>query len=63
MPARPLNRPEIADLAERVRGVLAIVEADEMSATTAMTYWIQGRCRRFNKVAPLPVGQSRTGMM
>jgi hypothetical protein len=42
MAARPLTRGEIAELADRLRGLITMIEADEMSATTAMTYRVQG---------------------
>lgn len=42
VPDRPLNRREIADLADRLRGLIAMIETDEMSASTGMTYRIQG---------------------
>ena len=42
MPDRALNRREIADLADRLRGLLDMIEADEMSATTGMMYRVQG---------------------
>jgi hypothetical protein len=42
VPAHPLSRREIADLADRLRGLLEMIETDEMSATTAMTYRLEG---------------------
>jgi hypothetical protein len=42
VPDRALNRREIADLADRLRGLLDMIEADEMSATTGMMYRVQG---------------------
>jgi hypothetical protein len=42
MPAHALTRSEIAELADRLRGLIAMVDNGEMSATTAMTYRLQG---------------------
>jgi len=42
MPARPLTRGEIAELADRLWVLINMIDAGEMSATTAMTYRIQG---------------------
>ncbi|MGD0985401.1 MAG: hypothetical protein ABSA65_16555 [Acidimicrobiales bacterium] len=40
MPARPLTRGEIAELADRLWGLINMIDAGEMSATTAVTYRI-----------------------
>jgi hypothetical protein len=48
--ARPLNRREIAELADRLRALIAMIEADQMSATTAMTYRIQGAATALDAV-------------
>jgi hypothetical protein len=37
-----LTRGEIRELANRLRGLLDMVDAGEMSATTGMTYRVQG---------------------
>jgi hypothetical protein len=50
VPERHLNRREIADLADGFRGLLEMIEADEMSATTAMTYRIQGAVTALDNV-------------
>ncbi len=42
MPERPLNRREIAELADRLRGLMAMVDNGEMSASTATSYRMQG---------------------
>jgi hypothetical protein len=42
MPDHALTRGEIAELADRLRGLIAMVEADEMTASTAMTHRLQG---------------------
>ena len=42
VPERPLSRRELAELADRLRGLLDMIEAGEMSATTAMTYRLEG---------------------
>jgi hypothetical protein len=42
VPSRPLTRAEVAELADRLRGLLDMVNEDKLSATTAMTYRIQG---------------------
>jgi hypothetical protein len=59
VPERPLTRREIAELADRLRGLIAIIEADEMSATTAMTYRLQGAVTALDAVlghSTLPLG-------
>jgi hypothetical protein len=42
VPDRPLTRAEVAELADRLRGLIDMIEAGEMSATTAMTYRLKG---------------------
>jgi hypothetical protein len=42
MAARPLTRGEISELADRLRGLIAMVDNGEMSASTAMRYRLQG---------------------
>lgn len=42
MPERPLTRGEIAELTNRLQGLLAMVDEDELSTTTAMRYRLQG---------------------
>ena len=42
MSPRPLTRAEIAELADRLRGLLDMVDEDRLTATTGMTYRIQG---------------------
>jgi hypothetical protein len=50
VPERPLSRREIGELADRLRGLLDMIEADEMSATTAMTYRIHGAATALDAV-------------
>jgi hypothetical protein len=42
MPARPLTRGEIAELADRLWGLINMIDAGEMGATTGMAYRLQG---------------------
>ena len=42
MRARPLTRTEMTELAVRLRDLLGIVDAGELTATTGMTYRLQG---------------------
>ncbi len=42
MPERSLTRGEIGELADRLRGLIAMTEDGEMTATTAMTYRLEG---------------------
>lgn len=42
MPGHPLTRSEIAELAERLQALLVMIEGEDMSASTAMTYRLQG---------------------
>jgi len=42
MAARPLTRTEITELADRLRGLIAMVDNGDMSASTAMSYRMQG---------------------
>ena len=42
MHPRPLTHSEIAELADRLRGLLDMVDNGELSATTGMTYRLQG---------------------
>jgi hypothetical protein len=42
MSARPLSRGEIAELADRLRGLLDMIAAGEIEAATGMTYKLQG---------------------
>jgi len=42
MAAHPLTRGEIGELADRLRGLIAMVDNAEMTASTAMSYRLQG---------------------
>jgi hypothetical protein len=42
VPSRPLTRSEVVKLADRLRALLAMVDKNDLSATTGMTYRIQG---------------------
>ena len=42
MAARPLTRGEIGELADQLRDLITMTESGEMTATTAMTYRLQG---------------------
>ena len=42
MAAHPLTRCEISELADRLHGLLDMIAVDEMTATTGMTYRLQG---------------------
>ena len=42
MAAHPLTRGEIAELADRLRGLLEKLAVDELTATTGMAYRLQG---------------------
>lgn len=42
MPPRPFTRTEVIELTDRLRGLLEMVDEDNLSATTAMTYRIEG---------------------
>jgi len=50
MPTRPLNRAEVAELADRLRGLLDMVDEDKLSATTGMVYRIQGAVTALDRV-------------
>jgi len=55
MPARPLTRGEIAELADRLRVLLEMVDNGEMSASTAMSYRMQGAVTALNAPAGEPM--------
>ena len=42
MAARPLTRGEVTELAGRLHGLLDMIAVDELTATTGMTYRLQG---------------------
>jgi hypothetical protein len=42
MAAHPLTRGEITELAGRLHGLLEMIAVDELTATTGMTYRLQG---------------------
>jgi hypothetical protein len=42
MAAHALTRGEVGELADRLRGLISMTEAGEMTATTPMTYRIEG---------------------
>ncbi len=42
MPERPLTRREIGELADRLRGLIAMVDNGDMSASAAMKYRLEG---------------------
>ncbi len=42
MAEHPLTRGEIAELADRLRGLIAMVDNGEMTASTAMRYRLEG---------------------
>jgi len=42
MATHPLTRGEISELARRLHGLLDMVDASQMTATTGMTYRLQG---------------------
>jgi hypothetical protein len=50
MSPRPLARAEVAELADRLRGLLDMVNEDKLSATTAMTYGIEGAVTTLDRV-------------
>jgi len=58
VPARPLNRAEVTDLADRLRGFLDMIDEDKLSATTGMTYRLQGAVAALDAVlgTAAPVG-------
>ena len=51
MTARPLARGEIAELADRLWGLINMIDAGEMSATTGMAYRLQGALVALEAVA------------
>ena len=51
MVARPLTRREITELGNRLRGLIAVVDEGEMTATTAMTYRLQGAVTALDAVS------------
>jgi hypothetical protein len=50
MSDRALTRREIGELADRLRGLLDMVETGEMSASKAMTYRMQGAVAELDAV-------------
>jgi hypothetical protein len=50
VPERPLTRAEVAELADRLRGLLAMVNEDRLGATTGMTYRMQGAVTALDEV-------------